>query len=69
LLLFYQGKSKEERKKKQLKSLIDEKTLNRELSSLRTIKDSHPKYLLSLDFDNSIIDGIKKTNVIDWLLK
>lgn len=50
-------------------TVIDEKTLNRELSSLRTIKDSHPKYLLSLDFDNSIIDGIKKTNVIDWLLK
>lgn len=47
----------------------DEKTLNRELSSLRSIKDSHPKYLLTLDFDNSIIDGIKKINVIDWLLK
>lgn len=46
----------------------DEKTLNRELSSLRSIKDSHPKYLLTLDFDNSIIDGIKKINVIDWLL-
>ena len=46
----------------------DEKTLKRELSSLREIKDSYPKYLLTMDFDNANIDGIQKTNVIDWLL-
>ena len=46
----------------------DEKTLNREISSLLKIKDANPKYLLTLDYDNSIIDGIKKINVIDWLL-
>lgn len=43
----------------------DEKTLNREISSLLKIKDANPKYLLTLDYDNSIIDGIKKINVID----
>ena len=46
----------------------DEKTLKRELSSLREIKDSYPKYLLTMDFDNANIDGIQKINVIDWLL-
>ncbi len=46
----------------------DEKTLNRELSSLRKIRDAYPKYLLTMDFDNSNIDGIHKINVIDWLL-
>lgn len=46
----------------------DEKTLERELSSLRRIRDNYPKYLLTTDFDNSIIDGIKKINLIDWLL-
>ena len=47
----------------------DEKTLKRELSSLREIKDFYPKYLLTMDFDNANIDGIQKINVIDWLLK
>ena len=47
----------------------DEKTLKRELSSLIEIKDSYPKYLLTMDFDNANIDGIQKINVIDWLLK
>ena len=46
----------------------DEKTLNRELSSLRKIKDTYPKYLLTTDFDRANIDGIRKINVIDWLL-
>ena len=46
----------------------DEKTLNREISSLLKIRDANPKYLLTLDYDNSVIDGIKKINVIDWLL-
>ena len=46
----------------------DEKTLERELSSLRRIRDNYPKYLLTTDLDNSIIDGIKKINLIDWLL-
>ncbi|MDR0431495.1 MAG: ATP-binding protein [Tannerellaceae bacterium] len=46
----------------------DEKTFEREISSFRNIKDNYPKYLLTLDYDNAIIDGIQKKNVIDWLL-
>ena len=47
----------------------DEKTLKRELSSLRNIRDSYPKYLLTLDYETSNIDGIQRIHVIDWLLK
>lgn len=47
----------------------DEKTLKRELSSLKSIRNSFPKYLLTLDYDNTNIDGIQKINVIDWLLQ
>ena len=47
----------------------DEKTFNREISAFRSIKDNYPKFLLTLDFDNTSIDGIQKLNVIDWLLK
>ncbi|GAB6012544.1 ATP-binding protein [Viscerimonas tarda] len=46
----------------------DEKTFEREISSLRTIRDNYPKYLLTLDYDNAIIEGIQKKNVINWLL-
>ncbi len=46
----------------------DEKTFEREISSFRTIKDNYPKYLLTLDYDNAIIDGIHRINIIDWLL-
>jgi predicted AAA+ superfamily ATPase len=45
-------------------------TLHRELASLKAIKDSNPKYLLTTDIDlNPVYDGIRKLNVVDWLLK
>jgi len=45
-------------------------TLERELASLRAIKDSNPKYLLTTDIDlNPVYDGIRKLNVADWLLQ
>ena len=47
----------------------DEKTLDREISSLKCIRDANPKYLLSLDFDERVVDGVQKINVIDWLLQ
>lgn len=47
----------------------DEKTFNREISAFNNIKDNYPKYLLTLDFDNTSINGIQKRNVIDWLLQ
>ncbi|MCO5259892.1 MAG: ATP-binding protein [Crocinitomicaceae bacterium] len=46
----------------------DEKTFKREVSAFSHIKDNYPKFLLTLDFDNTNIAGIQKTNVIDWLL-
>lgn len=47
----------------------DENTFNREISAFKNIRDNHPKYLLTLDYDNANIDGIQKLNVVDWLLK
>jgi predicted AAA+ superfamily ATPase len=45
-------------------------TLERELASLRAINDSNPKYLLTADIDfNPVYDGIRKLNVVDWLLQ
>lgn len=49
-------------------TVSDENTLNRETSSLKSIRDAYPKYLLTMDFDQSYIDGIRKMNVMDWLL-
>ncbi len=46
----------------------DEKIYKREISAFSNIKDNYPKYLLTLDFDKTNIDGIQKLNVIDWLL-
>ena len=48
----------------------DEKTLERELSSLKSINNHYPKYILTMDLDPEVdYDGIRKKNVIDWLLK
>lgn len=50
-------------------SVTDSQTLERELAPLRAIRDSNPKYLLSADWDtNPVYDGIRKYNVINWLL-
>jgi predicted AAA+ superfamily ATPase len=50
-------------------SVVDEKTLERELSPLLAIKDSNAKYLLSADWDiDPVYNGIRKLNAIDWLL-
>lgn len=48
----------------------NKETLERELASLKAIKDSNPKYLLTTDVDfNPVYDGIRKLNVIDWMLE
>lgn len=51
-------------------SVLDEATLKRELAPLKSLKDNYPKYLLTLDevFKDANYEGIKKVNVIDWLL-
>ena len=48
----------------------DTATLERELAPLQKIRDHYPKVLLTLDEDPSDnIDGIRKLNVLDWLLQ
>lgn len=49
---------------------LDENTLKRELAPLKKVNDNYPKYLLTLDelFGNSDYNGIKKKNVLQWLL-
>ncbi len=47
----------------------DENTLARELKPLQSVKDNYPKLLLTLDEDPTAdLNGIKKTNVLEWLL-
>jgi len=50
---------------------LDENTLRRELAPLKKVGDNYPKYLLTLDdiFGNADYDGIKKKNVLKWLLE
>ncbi len=44
-------------------------TLERELAPLKKINDNYPKYILTLDDDlDADFDGIKKINVLDWLI-
>lgn len=50
-------------------TINDEKVFEREISSLRKISDNYPKYLLTMDYDQEIIEGIQKINIIDWLIK
>ena len=48
----------------------DENTLSRELRPLDMIKDHYPKYLLTMDLDpETSYNGIRKINVLDWLLE
>lgn len=48
----------------------NEETLNRELRTLDIIKDHYPKYLLTMDIEpETSYNGIRKKNVLDWLLE
>lgn len=51
-------------------STLDESTLKRELAPFQKIADNYPKILLTLDelFGTVDYEGIRKINVIDWLL-
>lgn len=52
-------------------SVLDERTLERELAPLQEIKDNYPKALLTLDEigNGANYEGIMQVNVIDWLLE
>jgi len=51
-------------------TVLDEKTLARELAPLQKIPDHHPKFLLTLDdiMPNDNHNGIRQINVLNWLL-
>ena len=49
-------------------SVMDERTLTRELEPLQLIKDNYPKFLLTRDYDGSNFKGIQHLNVLEWLL-
>lgn len=51
-------------------SVLDEKTLTRELASLENTNDHYPKILLTLDevAKGANFNGIKHINLIDWLI-
>jgi predicted AAA+ superfamily ATPase len=48
-------------------SVLDENTLERELTPLREIRDNYPKYLVTLDVFTGDYEGIQQINLIDWL--
>ena len=51
-------------------SAMTPETLERELKPLNAIKDSNPKYLLTMDDDfNPVYNGIRKIYAVDWFLK
>ena len=48
----------------------DERTLKRELSPLQKISDHYPKFILTMDMDPvADYEGIKRINVLEWLVK
>ncbi|MFA6937105.1 MAG: DUF4143 domain-containing protein, partial [Treponema sp.] len=49
-------------------TVLDESTYSREIAPLKKVHDNFPKYILSLDEFSTSEDGIKRLNVIDWLL-
>ncbi len=49
-------------------TILEESVLERELRPLRAIKDQYPKFLLSLDPGESDIDGIRRINLLEFLL-
>lgn len=46
----------------------DTQTLERELTPLQAIEDNYPKFLLTMDFGTGENKGIKRMNVLEWLL-
>lgn len=51
-------------------SIMDKKTLNRELRSLQSIPDNYEKIIISMDKNYALsLEGIKIKNAIQWLLE
>lgn len=49
-------------------TIRDTQTLERELTPLQAIEDNYPKFLLTMDFGTGENKGIKRMNVLEWLL-
>lgn len=49
-------------------SAVDDNVKARELKGFMKLRDHYPKYLLSMDYGNSIEDGVELINIIDFLL-
>jgi len=49
--------------------LASEDTVKREFGALQSIKDNHPKFVLSMDSMDMGKDGIIHKNIVDWLLE
>ena len=50
-------------------TVLDQNTLERELTPFKQIKDNYPKYLITLDDFSGDHEGIQQVNLVDWLLK
>ena len=51
--------------------LASEETVEREFGNLRMIKDSHPKYVVSMDrmYGDTNVDGIRHLHLRDFLMR
>jgi len=49
-------------------SVLDQKTLERELIPLKQLRDNYPKYILTLDDLTGDHNGIHQENLINWLM-
>lgn len=49
-------------------TVMDNEVLQRELRPLESIRDHYPKFILTRDYGTADYNGIKKLNVLKWLL-
>ena len=49
-------------------TVLDPNVLQRELSPLESIRDHNPKFILTRDYGKADYNGIKRLNVLEWLL-
>lgn len=50
-------------------TMNEPKTIERELASLKLIKDNYPKFVLTRDYGTKDYEGITQLNVLEWLAK
>lgn len=50
-------------------SMLDENVKNRELTPLQKIADNYVKIIISMDEETANYEGIKRINIIEWMLQ